>query len=290
MIAVAIEDPDSDIDTPSSHDSTLANGPSDPDDGTGSDDETSPIDEGEHDHPLFAAVYDHCMWGFETTILPKHREHLAQDLSGRVLDLGSGTGAMLPYYKAAIQAGADVDLVGIEPDSHMRNRAKRTAGALDIDIDLRGAPAEVLPFPDNSFDIVVGALVFCTVDNPTTALDEVARVLKPGGEFRFFEHVADEGWRRRVQSAVTPVWKRVLFTGCHLDRDTPTLFESHDAFDVVELERFHEVVTPLRVMARGVLRSRPDDELSKYTQKERTESGERTGNGHPVDNSTLGEH
>lgn len=208
------------------------------------------------DHPLCAAIYDRCMWGFEATILPKHREHLAQDLSGRVLDVGSGTGAMFPYYRAAIEDGANIDLAGIEPDSHMRRRAERTAADLDLTVDLRGAPAEALPYPDESFDIVVAALVFCTIDRPEAALDEIARVLRPGGELRSFEHVADEGWRRRVQTAVTPVWKRILFQSCHLDRDTPALFEHHDGFDVAELDRIHEFVTPLRVMARGTLRRR----------------------------------
>ena len=209
-----------------------------------------------YDHPLFAAIYDRCMWGFEETILPKHREHLSQNLSGRVLDIGSGTGAMFPYYRKAIDNGADIELSGIEPDSYMRRRAEQIADDFDLTIDLRGAPAENLPFPDESFDVVVAALVFCTISNPRTALDEIARVLKPGGEFRSFEHVADDGWRRRVQTAVTPVWKRILFNNCHLDRDTPALFEAHNEFDVVELDRTHEFVTPLRVMARSTLRRR----------------------------------
>lgn len=213
-----------------------------------------------HDHPLFSAVYNTCMWGFEATILPKHRTALSRDLSGRVLDVGSGTGAMFPYYLEAIDDGADVELFGIEPDSYMRERAERVAADIGLHVELHNAPAEALPFPDESFDVVVGALVFCTVDEPETALDEIARVLKPDGEFRFFEHVADDGWRRHVQTAVTPVWKRVLFKGCHLDRDTPALFVGHDEFDVVELVRSHEVVTPLRVMARGALRRRPVSE------------------------------
>lgn len=186
------------------------------------------------DHPLLAAVYDACMWGFERTVLPAHRNELARGLSGRVLDLGSGTGTMFPRYRAAAE-GAALELFGVEPDPHMRRRAERVAAGLDLDVDLYDAPAEALPFGDGSFDVVVGALVFCTVDDPGAALDEVARVLRPGGEFRSLEHVADEGWRRRVQTVLTPVWTRFLFAGCHLDRDTPALFESHDGFDVVEL-------------------------------------------------------
>jgi ubiquinone/menaquinone biosynthesis C-methylase UbiE len=213
-------------------------------------------DTSNHDHPVFATVYDTCMFGFEATVLPSYRKHLSRGLSGRVLDLGSGTGAMFSYYRDAIEEGADVELRGIEPDSYMRKRAERVATELELDIELHDAPAEGLPFPDDSFDVVVAALVFCTVDDPPTALDEIARVLVPGGELRFIEHVADEGWRRHVQTVVTSVWKRVLFSGCHLDRDTPALFEAHDGFEVVELDRIHELVTPLRVMARGTLRRR----------------------------------
>ncbi|WEL16247.1 MULTISPECIES: class I SAM-dependent methyltransferase [unclassified Halorhabdus] len=199
-------------------------------------------------HPLFAAIYDPAMAHAERTILDPHREYLADGLDGVVLDLGAGTGAMFPYFE-----GATVH--AIEPDPHMRRRARDRTADATAGIELHDAGAADLPFPDDHFDAVVSSMVFCTVEDVPASIAEVRRVLRPGGEFRFLEHVADDGWRETVQTAVSPVWKR-LAGGCHLTRRTASRFASESAFDVVEMDRFELGVTPVRPFVRGRLRKR----------------------------------
>lgn len=140
------------------------------------------------------------------------RQELLCGVRGEVLEIGAGTGANLPHYPP------EVRLVATEPDPYMLRRAKRRSSP--IYVEWVEAAAESLPFPSGRFDAAVATLVLCSVNDPQQALAEIYRVLKPGGRFYFFEHVASEspGWRR-AQRLLTPVWKR-LAAGCHLDRDT----------------------------------------------------------------------
>jgi len=103
-------------------------------------------------------------------------------------------------------------------------------------IELRQAGAEELPFEDASFDTVVSTLVFCSVGDPSRGLAEVRRVLKPGGTFRFVEHVrADGGWKARVQDAIVPLWGW-LGAGCHPNRRTLETMKAA-GFEIVESSR-----------------------------------------------------
>jgi len=204
--------------------------------------------DGDPAHPVFAAIYDPAMAHAERTILESHREYLAEGLTGSVLDLGAGTGAMFPYFQKRASVHAT------EPDRHMRRRARNRAEGSEH-IELHDAGAADLPFPDDHFDAVVSSMVFCTVPDVEGSLAEVRRVLRPGGEFRFLEHVADDGWRETIQTTVAPAWKR-LAGGCHLTRRTASRFASSDAFDVVEIDRFELGVTPVRPFVRGRLRKR----------------------------------
>lgn len=202
------------------------------------------------DHPLFAAIYDPATALAERTLFRPHRQYLVRGLDGTVLDLGAGTGAMFPYL-----TDSSLALAAVEPDDHMRTRAAQRARSLGLDVDLRSAGATDLPYADDTFDTVIASMVFCTIGDPESALDEAARVLRPGGEFRFLEHVADDGWRQRVQQALAPLWRR-LAGGCHLTRRTAALFASHPSFDVLELERRNIGLTPVRPFVRGRLRKR----------------------------------
>jgi ubiquinone/menaquinone biosynthesis C-methylase UbiE len=164
-------------------------------------------------HPVFAALYDLISKAEEETVLASLRRWVVGEATGRVLEIGAGTGLSFPYYRR------DVQLVATEPDPYMLRRARRRAAALNRPIEFHSAPAEALPFPDAEFDAVVCTLVLCTVGDPVRALGEVRRVLKPGATFRFIEHVRGAGWQARAQDLVTPLWRRVG-AGCHPNRAT----------------------------------------------------------------------
>ena len=197
-------------------------------------------------HRLFASVYDAVTRPFER-IVDEHRRYLARGATGDVLDVGAGTGANFSYL-----AETDATVHAVEPDPHMRRRAGRRAGREQLDVEIRDDLAESLSYDDGTFDRVVAALVFCTVDDPHEALDEIARVLRPGGEFRFLEHVGDDGVVRCLQETANPLWQRCA-GGCRLDRDTVSTFEAHDAFETVEVERSRGV-PPVSPIVCGTLR------------------------------------
>ncbi|WP_254769180.1 class I SAM-dependent methyltransferase [Salinilacihabitans rarus] len=205
-------------------------------------------------HPAFAALYDRCMP--DRFLVAPHREYLAADLSGRVLDLGAGDGATFPYVAEASDA-ATIEYHAVEPDPNMRRRAAETARETDLDVHLRDARGESLPYADDAFDAVLSGLVFCTIADPDAALDEVARVLQPDGEFRFLEHVRADGWRASGQELLNPVWKRAA-GGCNLTRETVARFVGHDAFAVEEVERVALGIFPASPMHRGRLRRTRD--------------------------------
>lgn len=196
-------------------------------------------------HPLFAAVYDTAMRGLERHVLPPHREELARGLDGPVLDVGSGTGAMFPYY-----AERDVAVHAVEPDPHMRRRAEAAAEEHDVDVTLHETGAEDLPLDDGSVDYAVASIVLCTVPDPDAALDEIARVLASGGELRFLEHVHADGAVGRLQELATPLWRRVA-GNCHLDRETGDRIADHPAFRVTDRERTDAGAALARPMVRG---------------------------------------
>lgn len=202
-------------------------------------------------HPLVAAVYDPVTAGFERWAFGEHREYLVGDLGGKVLDLGAGTGATFPYF--AGREGVTVE--AIEPDPYMRRKAESKAKEVGLSVEIHDARAESLPFPDAAFDRVVASMVFCTIPDVETALSEVARVLKPGGELRFLEHVHADGWRGRVQTLAAPLWRR-LAGGCHLDRRSGSTLSAAEAFDVAEIERLDLGITPVWPFVRGRLRKR----------------------------------
>lgn len=172
-------------------------------------------------HPVVAAVSDWFEHDDTGGLLADHRRYLVADLRGTVLDLGTGVGAMYPYFAEAAtdRLGDRVVLHGIDPDPHARRRARRRADRVGVDIEVRPDRAESLQYADASFDRVVASLVFCTIPDVPQALREVARVLKPDGELRFLDHVRAPGARGHVQDAVTPLWKHVA-AGCHLNRRT----------------------------------------------------------------------
>jgi len=206
------------------------------------------------DRPLFAAVYDPATALAEATAFAPHRRYVTNGLEGRVLDLGAGTGALVPYLAAAGETararGRDLDVHLLDPDGAMRERAAERARDAGLDAAVVAGRGESLPYPTDSFDAVVSALVGCTIPDLDAALDEVARVLRPDGEFRFFEHVAADGALGRVQSLLDPLWTH-LAAGCHLDRDLAATYRDHPRFELRTVERAAGV-PPAAPFVRGV--------------------------------------
>ena len=205
-------------------------------------------------HPIFARLYDPVMKPAELSVLADHRRYLVDELAGRVLDLGTGTGAMFPYFAEAATDGDDLTLFAIEPDPHMRRQAVERARELGLDIEIESAGAETLPFADDSFDVVIASLVFCTIPDFDTALSEVARVLKPGGEFRFLEHVRGDGAIGVAHDVLAPAWHTVA-GGCHLNRNTHEIFRDDERFELVDYTRL-ENIPQLVPIVRGTLKRR----------------------------------
>ena len=166
-------------------------------------------------HRWVAAVYDWFNSASEWRIMHQYRPIIMGEATGRVLEIGIGTGFSLPYYRQADE------VIGIEPDPHMLKQARERLAKLGLTtVELRPGRAEALPFEDSSFDAVVSSLVLCTVRDVPRSLAEAKRVLKPDGTFRFMEHVrSDESFMGTIQDWITPIW-RWLAAGCHVNRRT----------------------------------------------------------------------
>jgi len=185
----------------------------------------------ERGHKWFAAFYDRMATSAEKSYLGPVRKEIAGGAQGRVLEIGCGPGGNFSHY-----TDAATEVVAIEPDPYMLERARKRAAAVERPIDIRQASAEALPFEDGSFDTVVSTLNMCSIPHPDRALAEVRRVLKPGGEYRFYDHVRyDNGFGAFWQDLITPVWKW-LGGGCHPNRDVVRIMEDA-GFDIVEQER-----------------------------------------------------
>lgn len=152
-----------------------------------------------------------------TGSIREERERRVPMASGRVLEVGVGTGLNLAFYDPA-RATA---LVAIDPSPDILAKARLRAGDCRVPLELREASATRLPFDAGEFDSIVMTYTLCSVDEPPRALAELRRVLAPGGRLLFVEHGRSPARMTRLwQRGLTPVWRR--FSGnCHLDRDVP---------------------------------------------------------------------
>lgn len=156
-------------------------------------------------HPLFAP----------------YRAKVAGAATGRVLEIGIGSGLNLPFYGVAV-----TELLALEPAPRLLAMARRPAAASQQHVRFIEASAEAIPLDDNSVDSVVTTWTLCTVPQADIGLRELRRVLRPGGRLLFVEHgLAPQEAVRRWQHRLTPAWRRVT-GGCHLDRPIQGLIES----------------------------------------------------------------
>ncbi|MFQ5944013.1 MAG: class I SAM-dependent methyltransferase [Anaerolineales bacterium] len=171
-----------------------------------------------------------------------HKRRVFQDISGTVLEIGPGTGANLPYYPAGIQ------WIAVEPNPAMHTYLREKAGQYEIAADFRLGTAEQLDLPDSSVEAVVSTLVLCSVADLDATLQEVRRVLKPGGRFLFVEHVAAPKGTgvRRAQDLIQPLWTFVV-DGCHPNRET-WIALANAGFETLDFDRWQQdgpVATPM---------------------------------------------
>ncbi|MHB8375360.1 MAG: class I SAM-dependent methyltransferase [Dehalococcoidia bacterium] len=204
------------------------------------------MDNDDQGHRWFAAFYALESRFTERGKMAVARTRLLAGLSGDVVEIGAGTGANFEHYPP------EARVVAIEPDRHMLKRAQAKLATLGVrNIDVRRAPAEHLPFADASFDAAVVTLVLCTVADVPQSLAELRRVLRPGGELRFMEHVRGEGMLGRVQGCAQPAWGW-FSAGCHLDRRTEDALRTA-GFEVTSVKR--SKLLPWLPLIRGVAKA-----------------------------------
>jgi ubiquinone/menaquinone biosynthesis C-methylase UbiE len=149
------------------------------------------------------------------------RTHALEPACGRILELGFGTGLNLAHYPPTVKA-----IVAVDPNPGMATIARRRMDELGITVTHHQISAESLPFDPGSFDSVVSTLTLCSIPDVDAALSEVRRVLKPGGQFLFFEHGRDpDPGVSKWQDRLNPLWRR-LFDGCQINRDVSRLLRN----------------------------------------------------------------
>ena len=160
----------------------------------------------------------------------KTRAQVVPLASGRVLEIGIGTGLNLAFYDADKVSA----IVGVDPAAQMQALARRRAERIAIPLEMVSLELGQIQAADASFDSIVCTFTLCTIPEPLAALREMRRVLKPGGKLLFSEHGrAPDPGVRRWQQRLTPLWKP-LAGGCHLDRDIPALLKA-GGFTIREL-------------------------------------------------------
>ncbi|MBI3200641.1 MAG: class I SAM-dependent methyltransferase [Myxococcales bacterium] len=195
---------------------------------------------------LLSQIYDPFMRKTERACLGEWRGELLASLAGDVLEIGAGTGANLAHYGDGVTR-----LVLAEPDPHMRKRLSRSVAERRARAEIIDAGVAALP---DSFDVVVSTLVLCSVPDLDAALAEIRRVLRPGGQLVFIEHVAadDQPERLAWQERLDPLWVRIA-SGCHLTRRTDQAIE-RAGLEITSLTRqsLRKALPFVRTSIRGV--------------------------------------
>lgn len=183
-------------------------------------------------NPLFARFFDRFAAKDRGHGEDELRRQLLAGLTGEVLEVGPGNGINFEHYPATVER-----LVAVEPEPYLRGRAEQAAASAPVPVEVVAGSAERLPLPSGSVDAVVVAGVLCSVPDQAAALAEFRRVLRSGGELRFYEHVRS---RRpsfaRYQDAAALIWPR-LMGGCMPNRETLAAIE-HARFRIERCRGF----------------------------------------------------
>ena len=182
-------------------------------------------------HPIFARLF---AWGASNAppAQTEHRRSMLEGLSGRVVEVGAGNGLNFPHYPAEV-----TEVVAVEPEPYLRAKAEEAAARVAVPVRVVDGLADALPARDGEFDAGVASLVLCSVPDQATALAELRRVIRPGGELRFYEHVLSrDADAARGQHRTDRWWPR-FSGGCHPNRDTPGAIEAA-GFEIERCERF----------------------------------------------------
>ena len=171
--------------------------------------------------PLLAKAYDAVLAPAEWMGTRDQRRRLMDGLSGRVVEVGAGTGLNVPLYPTTAH-----EVHAVEPDQHMLERLRSKADGSDTRLYLYRADAHHLPFADGVFDAAIVTFALCTIPDPKRALDEAHRVVRRGGGLRFLEHVrSQKNWTAGWQDRATPLWGRIS-GGCRLNQPTVEILEA----------------------------------------------------------------
>ena len=180
----------------------------------------------------FNAAFFKVMDSYIDWNLRPHKSRVYGDLPASVVELGSGVGANLRYLPEGTK------LIAIEPNRHMHQSLRKAAERRGIRLEIRDVVAERIDLPDASVDAVISSLVLCTVTDPGRVVTEVRRILRPGGRFRFVEHVAaaDGTVTRSVQRVVRRPWAWI-FEGCSCERALEAVIRGA-GFSEVTVDRY----------------------------------------------------
>jgi ubiquinone/menaquinone biosynthesis C-methylase UbiE len=166
-------------------------------------------------HPIFARMYRRIAADAEAKGASEHRDELLAGLSGRVIEVGAGTGLNFDHYPGAV-----TEVVAVEPEPYLRAAADEEAASATVPVTIVDGTADELPAEAGVFDAGVVSLVLCSVPSQARALGELHRVIRSGGELRFYEHVrSPQPGFARMQRVVDVVWP-LFGGGCHTSRQT----------------------------------------------------------------------
>jgi ubiquinone/menaquinone biosynthesis C-methylase UbiE len=185
------------------------------------------------EHPFFARFYLRMASGRKAKGEDDYRRRMLAGLSGRVIEVGAGNGLNFPHYPATVEK-----VLAVEPEPLLREAATENAAEAPVPVEVVEGVSGRLPSEDESFDAGVASLVLCSVPNQARALAEFRRVIRPGGELRFYEHVvAQRPLAAGLQRAADATFWPLVGGGCHLARDTGAAIEAA-GFTIERSDRF----------------------------------------------------